>query len=171
MSTKIIMSTTYKRLINEYTKLDHILNHNNELSILIKNFKYKIFIMDHEKLLYKTIIEFTYNNIPFNVNIIYNKYYPFEPPDKIDINSKNINDIYKKIMNKNSDLFNNQCLCCKSLLCVMNWNIYYDIHDILDEIIKIINYKNLCIQRRLLTSIINKYCSNENMDYLHYYLL
>ena len=171
MSTKIIMSTTYKRLINEYTKLDNILNNYNDLSILIKNFKYKIFIMDHEKLLYKTIIEFTYDNIPFNVSIIYNKYYPFEPPDNIIINGKNINDVYRKIMNKNPDLFNNQCLCCKSLLCVINWNISHDIYDILNEIIKIINYKNLYIQRQLLTSIINKYCSNQNMDYLHYYLL
>jgi hypothetical protein len=121
--------------------------------------------------LYKTIIEFTYYNIPFNVNIVYNKYYPFEPPDKIVINGRNINDIYKNIMNLNKDLFYNECLCCKSYLCIINWNITCNINDILNEIIKVINYKNLHIQRRLLNLIINKYCPNENMEYLHNYIL
>ena len=54
------MSSTYKRLINEYIKL-------NDLNKLIKQFKYKIFVIENNNLLYKTIIEFTYNNIPFNV--------------------------------------------------------------------------------------------------------
>lgn len=169
MSTKIIMSTTYKRLIHEYSKLNDYTY--NELFNLIRNVKYKIFILDHDKFLYKTIIEFTYDNIPFNVNIIYNKYYPFEPPDKIVINGRNINDIYKKIMRLNSDIFSNECLCCKSYLCVINWNITCNINDILNEIIKVINYKNLHIQKRLLKSIINKYSPYEDMDYLYKYLL
>ena len=164
------MSTTYKRLINEYLKLNDF-TYNNKLFSLIKNIKYKIFIIDHDKLLYKTIIEFTYYNVPFNVNIMYNKYYPFEPPDKIVINNRNINDIYKNIMKLNIDLLNNECLCCKSYLCVNNWYIKYNINDILNEIVKVINYKKLHVQRRLLNSIINKYCPNENMDYIHYYLL
>lgn len=169
MSTKIIMSKTYKRLIHEYGKLNDFTY--RQLFSLLKNVKYKIFILDHDKLLYKTIIEFTYYNIPFNVNIVYNKYYPFEPPDKIVINGRNINDIYKNIMNLNKDLFYNECLCCKSYLCIINWNITCNINDILNEIIKVINYKNLHIQRRLLNLIINKYCPNENMEYLHNYIL
>ena len=158
------MSSTYKRLINEYIKL-------NDLNKLLKQLKYKIFVIDSNNLLYKTIIEFTYNNIPFNICVLYNKYYPFNPPNKIYINNKNIQDIYRKIMNKNPDLFNNKCLCCKSSLCIVNWSIYKNINDILNEIIAVINYKNLHIQRRLLSSVINKYCPNQNMDYLDYYLL
>jgi len=105
------------------------------------------------------------------INIYYNKYYPFEPPQNINVNNINIQNIYTDIINKNKILFANRCLFCESDLCSQNWDISYNIKYILKEVIKIINYKNLHIEIRLLNSIINKYSPYENLDYLYYYLL
>ena len=166
------MSTAYKLIINEYKQLYNDLSNDtsNSSKIIIKEFNYKISILDIDRL-YKCIINFIYEGKAHVINIYYNKYYPHEPPKNININNINIQNIYNDIINKNKILFFNRCLYRESNLCLENWNISCNIKYILKEVIKVINYKNLHIEIRLLNSVINKYSPNENLDYLYYYLL
>lgn len=156
------MSICYKRLIKEFT---NIIIKND-----IKDFIYKIHTIDNNNVFYKVELNFNYVNKNNVINIYYDKTYPFKPPSKIEINNINIFDEYNIIMKDNWDLLGKDCICCKSIICGNNWTINLNINNILDEIIKVIDYKELKIKRNLLDKIINKY-TNQNLDYLHYYLL
>jgi hypothetical protein len=168
------MSICYKRLIKEFS---NIIIKNN-----IENLIYKIRTIPgpgphmHIKIdtdtniFYKVEITFNYMKKNHIINIHYDKFYPFKPPSKIEIDNVNIFDEYNIIMKDNNDLFGKDCICCKSLVCSNNWVVNSNINNILDEIIKVINYKQLKIKRNLLDKIINKY-TNQNLDYLHYYLV
>jgi len=156
------MTISYKRIVNEYK-----IYYNNDEKV--KGFNYKIIVVDNGENILKSEIKFEYNNKTHIVDIFYNKSYPFSPPTKIKLNNKDLNNHYKNIMGKNMDILKN-CLCCESLLCPNNWVTNKTIKNIMEEIIKVINYNNLKIQRILLKKICNKY-TNESMDYLHYYLI
>jgi len=155
------MSTTYKRLINEYKKINEITE--------IYNLTYKLHTIDSGDVMFRCDINFLYNKLEHKIKIYYNKSYPFHSPIKLEINNNNIFSFYKKIMSENRTLLNN-CLCCKSLLCNSNWNISKNIIHILQEIKMIINYNELFIKRKLLNQIAQKY-TNQYLDYLEKYLL
>ena len=153
---------TYKRLLNEYNKC-----YNNEEKEI--NFNYKLIILDSGENVFKSEIIIKINNINYKVDIFYDNKYPFKAPTKVKINNKDIFTYYKDIMKNNNDILS-ECPCCKSLLCSGNWCAGNTILDILKEIIKIINYNNLKVYRKLLKTICDKYV-NESVDYLHYYLI
>ena len=125
------MSSTYKRLINEYNKINNIEEINNNLS-------YKLHTIDSGNVMFRCDINFFYNTLEYEIKIYYNKLYPFECPLKLVINNNNIFSLYKKIMSENSTLLNKNCLCCESLLCNNNWNISKNIIHILGEVKKVI---------------------------------
>lgn len=160
------MSISYKRLINEYLKIHTY----KFINVNFKDLIYKIYILSHEKFLYKTVIKFNYNNKSYNINIIYDKYYPIKPPVSIKINNKKIVNLYNEIINKNRNILSNY-MYKESILYTKNWNLNITIKDILIEIKKIIDYYTLYSNRLFLKSVINKYSPNQNMDYLYYYLL
>lgn len=151
-----------KRLVKEYNNFDGI-NFN------IKNFEYKIINIENEINSYIVDINFNYNNINYFISIKYKNNYPFTPPSSIILNRENFNVIYRKIMKNNSDIIKN-CMCCDSYLCINKWSCCVTINDLMKEILLVIYYKNLYQKRLLLNQIIKKY-TNQNMDYLHNYLL
>lgn len=151
-----------KRLIKEY----NIFQGNK---INIQNFEYKIINIENEINSYIVDINFNYNCIKYIVNIKYKHNYPFTPPSSIIINRENLNVIYREIMKNNSDIIKD-CLCCDSYLCINKWSCCVTIDDLMKEILLVIYYQNLYKKRLLLNKIIKKY-TNQNMDYLHYYLL
>jgi len=155
------MSSTYKRLINEYKKINEIKE--------INNLSYKLHTIDSGNVMFRCDINFFYNKLEYEIKIYYNKLYPFQSPLKLEINDNNIFSLYKKIMSKNSTLLNN-CLCCESLLCNSNWSASKNIIHILQEIKKVIDYNELYIKRKLLNKIALKY-TNQHLDYLEQYLL
>ena len=113
------MSSAYKRLLHEYNNLNGIYNFK-----YFENVSYKLYTINSNNIMFKGVINFTYNNATHNVNIYYDKLYPFKCPVKLVINNINILELYKNIMYKNRLLLdNNLCLCCNSLLCDNNWNI------------------------------------------------
>jgi hypothetical protein len=154
------MSSTYKRLLNEYKVI-------NELKDKIN---YKIHTINSNKIMFRCDLNFIFNKVEYNIKIYYTELYPIKCPLKLEINNINIFDLYKKIMSKNKILFNKKCLSCNSLLCNNNWNITKNILDILDEIKKVISYNELHIKRFLLNKITLKY-TKEHLDYLEQYLL
>ena len=172
------MSSTYKRLINEYKKINEIneineinkTNEINETNETNEKISYKLHIIDSDKVMFRSDINFFYNKLEYKIKIYYDKLYPFQCPIKIEINDNNIFKIYKKIMSKNSTVLNNNCLCCESLLCNYNWNTSKNIFDILQEIKKVIDYNELHIKRKLIKKIAQKY-TNQHLDYLEQYLL
>ena len=159
------MSSTYKRLINEYKKVNEI----NEIEE-IDNLSYKLHTIDSGDVMFRCDINFFYNKLEYEIKIYYNKLYPFQSPLKLKINDNNIFNMYKKIMSENRTLLNNNCLCCQSLLCNSNWDISKNIIHILKEIKKVIDYNELYIKRKLLNKIALKY-TNQHLDYLEQYLL
>ena len=162
------MSSTYKRLINEYKKVNEI-NEINEIEE-INNLSYKLHTIDLGNIMFRCDINFFYKKLEYEIKIYYNKLYPFQSPLKLEINNKNIFNMYKKIMSENSTLLKKNCLCCESLLCNSNWNISKNIIHILKEIKKVIDYDELYIKRKLLNKIASKY-TNQHLDYLEKYLL
>lgn len=162
------MSAVYKRIINEYKNLNNkiIENPNN---YKYNNFIYKIITIENGDVLFKSEINITYKNKKHDITIFYKKNYPFSPPSKILLNNSNIFQVYRNIMDNNKDIINN-CLCCESLLCSSKWNVINILEDILKEIIKVIDYKQLYIKRQLLNLITVQF-TNQNLDYLHSYLL
>tara|TARA_E500000178_G_C17009443_1_gene749775 strand:+ start:63 stop:548 length:486 start_codon:yes stop_codon:yes gene_type:complete len=151
-------STTYKRILNEYA------NYANRVSVNYQ-FNYKIICTN----LFKSDISFILNKKTYKICIFYNHNYPFVPPLNIKINNIDIDIYYNNIMKNNNDIFD-KCLCCESLLCINNWAVNKDIENIMEEIIKIINYSYLSIYKILLKKIFNKY-TNESVDYLNNYLI
>lgn len=161
------MFSTYKRIIQEYTTLNNDIKHkkNNDYN----NFVYKIITIDNSLILFKSEIEICYKNKNHNIDIYYKNNYPFIPPVKLLLNGSNIFQIYKTIMTDNSDIIKD-CMYSKSLLCNNKWLVMNTIKNIIEEILKIIDYKDLYIKRILLNKITEKY-TNQHLDYLHYYLL
>lgn len=153
------MPTAYKRLLNELNKLNY------KQSII-----YNLYIINSGNIMFRCDINFKYNDKIYIIKVYYNELYPFIGPVKIELNNINLFKIYKDIISINSSIFNNNCLWYKSLLCTSNWNISKNIIDILNEIKKVIYYKQLYIKRLLLNRIINKYTS-QNMEYLEKYLV
>lgn len=153
------MSSTYKRLINEYKKINEIYH-----------LTYKLHIINSGDVMFRCDINFFYNKLEYEIKIYYGKLYPFECPLKLEINDNNIFSLYKKIMSDNRTLLNNNCLCCESLLCNNNWDTSKNIIHILKEIKKVIDYNELYIKRKLLNKIAQKY-TNQHLDYLEQYLL
>ena len=154
------MSSIYRRLLNEYYKINTI---DDSIS-------YKLFTIDSEDIMFRCDISFYYKNSIYELKIYYNRFYPFQCPFKLEINNINLFNIYKKIMIKNVELLNNNCLCCKSLLCNNNWDISKNIINILEEVKTVIDYNELYIKRKLLRKIAEKY-TNQHLDYLEQYLL
>lgn len=154
------MSLIYKRLLNEYNKINNI----------NKSISYKLHTLNTKEMMFRCDINLNYNNLTYELKIYYNRFYPFQPPSKLEINNIDLFTIYKKIINKNTELLNNSCLCCKSLLCNSNWKISNNINDILEEVKKVIDYNELYIKRKLLNKITQKY-TNQQLDYLEQYLL
>jgi ubiquitin-protein ligase len=151
-----------KRLVKEYTNFNYI-----ELNL--KNFEYKIVNIENNINNYIVYINFEYKNKNYVVNIIYKNNYPFNPPSNITLNRENFKIIYREIMKNNSDIIKN-CLCCDSFLCNNKWSCCVTINDLIKEVLLVIYYKKLYIKRIILNQIIKKY-TNQNMNYLHYYLL
>lgn len=148
-------SVAYRRLIKEIKYLD-TKKYNYNLSIIHNGY----------------ILELKHKNYNLNIKISYNERYPFIPPSYFLINDKNSQDYYKKIINQNKDIFTRQdCICCKSLLCVINWNPTLIITDILNETYKILDWNKLVIYKRLLKTIINKLNINQDINYLFTYLI
>jgi hypothetical protein len=188
------MSRIYKRLLNEYSKINEINNVNISNSVSgpsgpsgpngpsgpsgprglnrIKNINYKLHTIESGDVMFRSDINFIYNNLQHNVKIYYNESYPFTRPLRLEINDINIRELIIKIMIKNQLLFSDNCLCCKSLLHYSNknWNISKNVIEILKEVIKIIDYKQLFLRRMLLNKIISQY-TDQNMDYLEKYLI
>lgn len=184
-------SVSYKRIINEYGKYyneikekekekkegNFIVPFNDKYKNYINDFVYKIITLNNEDVLVKAEIKFRYSNEYSNVNsnelynvtIYYAPGYPFNPPSKITVNNFNIFKIYNIIMSKNKDIVEN-CMCCESLLCKNNWFVSNNINDIMKEVTKVIKYKQLYQKRILLNKIIEKY-TNQDMSFLHNYLL
>ena len=154
------MSSTYKRLINEYKKINEIEN----------NLTYKLYTIDSRNVMFRCDIKFFYNKLEYQIKIYYNKLYPFQSPVKIEINNNNILNLYKKIMYENTALLYNNCLFSESLLCNSNWDYSKNISNILKEIKMVIDYNELFIKRKLLNKIALKY-TNQHLDYLEQYLL
>lgn len=170
------MSSTYKRLLNEFRefykiKYNNNNNNNNSNEFSDKYFYYKLHIINSNNVKYKSDIKYFYNNNTYNISVYYCNSYPFKSPIKLKINNVNIFNIYKDIIKKNNDILGTEsCICCESLLCNNNWNLSKNIFDIFIEVEKVIQYKQLFIKRMLLNKIILKY-TNQNMDYLEKYLL
>ena len=99
---------------------------------------------------------------------IYN--YIIDISKKKNINRYWSNVIFKNLMNTNIELFRNKCLCCTSLLCSVNWNPNKNAEDLINECIKIINYRKLWYQKKLLKTISDKY-SNCDLTFIENYLL
>ncbi len=172
MNQDIYSSVHYKRIINEYCLLNKQFIYNNN-KYAFSEFTYKIHTINSYNIKFKSEVTILYKSKKYNINLFYDINYPFHYPCKIELNNINIVDEYKKIMSKNNDLFNkqNQDLCCNSILVNNNkWHCRYTINEILTEIIKVIDYKDLHIKRILLNKICNKY-TNQSLDYLHHYLL
>jgi len=158
------MTEVYKIIIGEYHELNNDIINNSD-KYIYKNFEYKIHTIQSSNILFKCYINIIYKNIKYEIITYYNNLYPHNCPTKIQINGINMIDIYNDIISKNNDLFK------KSLLSWFNnWTDQYSIRDIIDEVIKIIEYKELYIKRILLNKITSKY-TNEYLDYLHYYLI
>lgn len=156
------MSIVYKRLINELNEL-------NELNNNLLKIDYKLYTIDSQNVMFKNDLNIIYKKKKYNIKVFYDTRYPFNSPLKIEINNNNIFDLYKNIMIKNSTLINH-CLYCNSILNNKNWNISKNIINILNEVFKIINYKELYIKRILLNKIVQKY-TDQHLDYLEQYLL
>lgn len=161
------MSSTYRRIIQEHAILNKDIEHHKNNNY--HDFLYKIITIDNGLVLFKSEIQINYKNKNHYIDVFYKKNYPFSSPLKLLLNGTNIFKIYKKIMNDNKDIITD-CICCKSLLCSNIWVVMNTIKNIIEEILKIIDYKNLYIERRLLNKITEKY-TNQHLDYLHYYLL
>lgn len=153
------MSSSYKRLLNEY----------KNINFLEQIVSYKLYTINTCNIMFRCDIDLIYKKKKYIIKIFYNNYYPFECPIKIELNNYNIFNLYKKIMQKNNELFDT-CICCNSILCSNNWNISMNVINILEEIKKIIEYNELYTKRILLNKIIIKY-TNQNMDYLQKYLI
>lgn len=171
---------SYKRIINEYNKLyqnllqDEVSNYQNK-KFKISDYQYQIHVINADNYgnqvsLYKTLSTFIYEKNRYKIEIYYGKNYPFDSPIKMEVNNTNINAIFKTLMNTHSELFRNQCLCCTSLLCSVNWNPNKNAEDLINECIKIINYRKLWYQKKLLKTICDKY-SNYDLTFIENYLL
>ena len=152
------MSITYKKLLNEYKNLLQI----------EKELIYKIYIINSVNVMFRCDIKFIYYKLEYNIKIYYNRFYPFQGPIKLEINNNNIFNIYKKIVIKNITLFNYIDLINESKL--YNWNISFNIFDIIKEVKKIIDYNELYIKRILLNKIIKKY-TDLDLDFMEVYLI
>lgn len=157
--------TAYKRLTNELK----IINRDFKPNYII-NLKYDLNIIDSDNLKFINSINFLIDKKQYIVKIYYDKYYPYRCPKKLTINGINLFNIYSDIIKKNYLILSNNCLCCKSNMCENNWSINKNICNILYEVEKVIKYKSLYIKRILLDKIIKKY-TNQNLDFIHYYLL
>ena len=166
------MSSTYKRLLNEYKKINEIneIKEINKIKEIINNLSYKLHTIDSGNVMFRSDINFFYKKSEYNIKVYYNNSYPFQSPSKLEINNKNLFSLYQKIMSENRTLLNNNCLCCESLLCNNNWDISKNIINILEEVKKVIDYNELYIKRNLLNKIALKY-TNQHLDYLQQYLL
>ena len=164
--------SSYRRLIHEYKNINETIYALTPIYTLtqINNFSYKIQVVDSDNILCSSKINFLYKKENYEIDINYNKYYPFKGPDKLYINGINIFSLYIKIVNLNNDFFKNNCLCCKSLLCSSNWVINKTINDLIKEIILVIDYKKLYVKRILLRKIIEKY-TTQDLSFMEKYLL
>ena len=140
-----IQNRHYNKFIDEtmYNKIyliDIYINNN------IINVYFNLSITPHKN----TIV-----NIEFNTS---NKIYPWYCP-----NIKLINIEYIQFLMSNKPFFDflnkinfdNICLCCSSITCRNNWQLTYNINNILTEI-----YENLNIKSRYMDHIMCKYITN-----------
>lgn len=120
-----------------------------------------IFIFYNEK--FKTItfsVRIDEKNKINNYNFIMDKKYPFAPP-KIIYNNKPYSNLLKipstrftTILEK---IYNNSCLCCKSLDCKYNWCPAITMNTIINDINKTRKYKRYIVIYILQMQIKNKY--------------
>lgn len=151
--------------------LTNLMSNEKNIDELIENFEYKIHTISSGEILFKTDINIKLQNSKnHKIVVYYDNNYPFRCPRKVEIDGYDIFLLYKQIMNKNGDILQHRCLCCKSILCSANWVISYNIKSIILECINTIYYTELYIKRKLLDKIINKY-TNEDISFLHNYLL
>ena len=157
--------TTFRRLINEYMNTEEIYK-----LLPIHNFLYKLQVIESNNIMYLSSINFIYNKYKYTIYIHYSKNYPFRGPDKIFINNYNIFTLYDDILNNNKFIIKDEDLCYKSLLCSQNWSLNKTINDLMKEILKIIDYKQLYVKRILLKKIIEKY-TDKDLNFMEQYLL
>lgn len=159
--------SSHRRLLNELSKLNNEYKLDNIDGIIT----YKLHTIDSSTTTFRVDLNFSYKNTNYDVKIYYNRLYPFHSPTKLEINNVDLFKLYSSIIFQNNKLLkNNYCLCCCSLLCSDNWNVSKNTNDILKEIEKVINYKQLYIKTLLFSKIIQKY-TNQDMDYLIGYLV
>ena len=158
MSTRV-----YRRILNEYTEFEYKPNYN------VSYFQYRI----NPSIRYMYFISeifYIYKKQKYNITIIYSKYYPIKCPRYIKINNVNIYDIYSNIITRNPLIFSDNHFKNKSILYNQNWNENKRLRHILKEVCRTIDYNKLYIKIKLLNQICSKY-TNEDMSFMHYYLL
>lgn len=88
--------------------------------------------------------------------------YPFKPPT-LSYNGQSIYRIYRtgSLFQEDMKLITGmKCLCCGTFLCPDNWHCTVTIADIVEEFLKVIDYKFRIVERFLCKKIQEKYLHN-----------
>ena len=89
-------------------------------------------------------ISFIFSN--FCIIIVIGNHYPFRGPHSIKINGVKLYDVMLQIdIEKFQKRFNQErkCLCCDSILCADKWHPAKTLNDVLEEVVKILHYRNV----------------------------
>jgi len=191
------MDDKYKNIIQSYVNQPRLKNEVFKwCSILMNNGKYFYYVYELDDILTIVVENTVYYLNKINIynknNSLYIKYsnsiknediksvifefnkntsYPFSPPANIKVN----NISYLSLLNLDSTFLKlckleTNCLCCESLTCRNNWSTSNNIGDILNEIIKNMNYKKLYVIYLHIKIIAKKhlfiYSENLIFDYL-----
>jgi hypothetical protein len=110
-----------------------------EISIVVKE------LIDNKRYTYKFVLR---DNFPFEPPRIYFNNYPYI--DFLNMKSEFEKKIVWKVKNQN-------CLCCHSINCRVNWSPAVKIHSIIDEIKNILKFKRSITKGLLAQKIEQKY--------------
>lgn len=89
-----------------------------------------------------------------NIDLYFNKSYPFKPPTKILINNRILSyiNIPYRLWNYYTNILNYGCPCCSSIICSEKWLPGNKIEEIINEYI---DFKNKLINIRNITHFID----------------
>ena len=97
--------------------------------------------------------------------------YPFTCPSYITINDIHIRKYHKYIIDNKRYIkdFNNECICCNSLLCNNNWSVNNNLNNLIDECKQIMLYLKKIMEYKMLEKVI-KYKTYISMPFMFEYI-
>lgn len=103
---------------------------------------------------------FFHSNYKINFKLVFDKYYPFTPPN-VQICKLNKEKKYLDLLGNIQCYFNSfdkeSCLCCQSFTCKNNWSPNFDTIKVVKEIIEIFTKCKLEINKAIKKTIYLKY--------------